>query len=325
MAGLKRRRSRRRTRSAPVTAEEKESAKRRTERLFGADEPLELTLTADFKATFKSRDTLNVKPQKATLTVKDSSGAPVAIPIEIAPRGHFRLRYDVCNFPPIRLIFPDRGSKGRRSPGRNPSSSARTATRRTRSTRDTRTRIRRVRDAEHDDGLELQGSLAKVTYVPAGEEKDAVTKYGLLIEDESDMAKRNGGRIFTVARRNLRATWTRDRRRRSACSPTSSATRTGRCTRCTTSGSCSTGGRYMPSRTTSTGPGVVFARYAKPDPRLGIPTVQDGLFRGPCLTPDDLAPVLAKFNERTRQDIKALYARAAARQWLPRACDGLHR
>ena len=73
--------------SQPVTAEETEAAKRRTERLFGADEPLEITLAADFKAAFKSRDTLNVKPTKATLTVKDSSGNPVSIPIEITPRG----------------------------------------------------------------------------------------------------------------------------------------------------------------------------------------------------------------------------------------------
>src|SRR5262245_59799934 len=64
--------------TTPVTAEEKEASTRRTESLFGSDEPLELTLTADFKATFKSRDTLNVKSQKATLTVKDSSGNPVA-------------------------------------------------------------------------------------------------------------------------------------------------------------------------------------------------------------------------------------------------------
>ena len=56
--------------TAPVTAEEKDAAARRTERLFGSDDPLELTLTADFKATFKSRDTLNVKSHKATLTVK---------------------------------------------------------------------------------------------------------------------------------------------------------------------------------------------------------------------------------------------------------------
>ena len=47
----------------PVTAEEKDAATRRTERLFGSDEPLEFTLTADFKATFKSRDTLSVKTQ----------------------------------------------------------------------------------------------------------------------------------------------------------------------------------------------------------------------------------------------------------------------
>ena len=44
----------------------------------------------------------------------------------------------------------------------------------------------------------FKSRLAKVTYVPAGEEKDQFTKYGLLIEDESDMAKRNGGRIFTL-------------------------------------------------------------------------------------------------------------------------------
>src|SRR6266545_4802349 len=92
--------------SQPVTPEEVASAKKRTDRLFGSDEPLEITLAADFKATFKNRDTLNVKPQKATLTVKDSSGTPMTIPIQIAPRGHFRLRNDVCNFPPIRLIFP---------------------------------------------------------------------------------------------------------------------------------------------------------------------------------------------------------------------------
>jgi len=34
--------------TAPVTAEEKDAAMRRTERLFGSDEPLEITLTADF-------------------------------------------------------------------------------------------------------------------------------------------------------------------------------------------------------------------------------------------------------------------------------------
>ena len=54
--------------SLPVTAEETDAAKRRTERLFGPDEPLEITLAADFKAAFKSRDTLNVKPMTEFFT-----------------------------------------------------------------------------------------------------------------------------------------------------------------------------------------------------------------------------------------------------------------
>ena len=69
--------------------------------------------------SFRSRDTLNVKTHKAMLTVKDSSGNPVTLAIEVAPRGHFRLRNDVCNFPPIRLIFPKSGLKGTPFAGQN--------------------------------------------------------------------------------------------------------------------------------------------------------------------------------------------------------------
>ena len=47
-------------------------------------QPALLTLTADFKQAFKSRDTLKVKTTKATLTLNDSSGKAVTVPIEIA-------------------------------------------------------------------------------------------------------------------------------------------------------------------------------------------------------------------------------------------------
>ena len=50
------------------------------------------------------------------------------------------------------------------------------------------------------------------------------------------------------------------------------------------------------------------AGYAKPDPRLGIKTVQDRLYRGPCITPTDMAAVVAKFTAQ-KAAIKALYAR----------------
>jgi len=292
----------------PVTAEEKDAATRRTERLFGSDEPLEFTLTADFKATFKSRDTLNVKAQKATLTVKDSSGTAVAIPIEIAPRGHFRLRSDVCNFPPILLIFSDSGKKGTPFGGQK---SLKLGTHCNQ--RDKEYAEIPVREYAAYETLNMltdwsyKARLAKVTYVQSGDEKDAVTKYGLLIEDEGDMAKRNGGRIFTV-----RGGTFADMDPQQTATISVFAYYLGN-----TDWSLYslhnirlviTGDRYVPVPYDFDWSGVVYARYAKPDPRLGIPTVQDRLYRGPCLTPNDLAPVLAKYNEH-RQDIKALYTR----------------
>jgi hypothetical protein len=293
----------------PVSAEEVEAATRRTERLFGSDEPLELTLTGDFKATFRSRDTLNVKTTKATLTLKDSSGAPLTIPIEIAARGHYRLRGDVCNFPPLRLIFPSQGLKGTALAGQK---SLKLGTHC--QTRDKEYSEYPVREHAAYEMLNMmtdasfKSRLARVTYVPAGEDKDAVTKLGLLIEDESDMAKRNRGRIQTLrggtfadmdpsqmalvsvyayflgntdwslySLHNLRLVSTAD-------------------------------GRYLPVPYDFDWSGVVFTRYAKPDPRLGIPTVQDRLFRGPCLTQDDLALVFEKFSTQ-KSAIRELYTR----------------
>jgi hypothetical protein len=295
--------------SQPITAEEIASATRRTERLFGADEPLEFTLNGDFKATFKSRDTLNVKATKATLTVKDSSGTPVTIPVELAVRGHFRLRNDVCNFPPLRLIFPKEGLKGTPFAGQK---SLKLGTHC--QTRDKEYSEYPVREHAAYEVLNLltdasfRSRLAKVTYVPAGEDKDAFTKLGLLIEDESDMARRNSGRVMTLRGGTF-----------SDMDPTQMAlvsvfayflgntdwslyslhnirlVRAG-------------DGRYLPVPYDFDWSGVVFTRYAKPDPRLGIPTVQERLFRGPCLTPAELAPVLAKFAAQ-KTAIRDLYTR----------------
>ena len=295
--------------SLPVSAEEIATAKRRTERLFGSDEPLEFTLNADFKAAFKSRDTLSVKTTKATLTMKDSSGAPVVLPVEIATRGHFRLRNDVCNFPPLRLIFPKEGLKGTAFAGQKALKLGTHC-----QTRDKEYSEYPVREHAAYEMLNMlteasfQSRLAKVTYVPSGEEKDSVTKLGLLIEDESDMSKRIGGRIVTLrggtfgdmdpsqmalvsvfayflgntdwsvySLHNIRLVSTAD-------------------------------GRYMPIPYDFDWSGVVFTRYAKPDPRLGIKTVQDRLFRGPCVTPAEMASVVAKFTAQ-KAAIKALYTR----------------
>jgi hypothetical protein len=293
----------------PVTEEEIATAKRRTERLFGPDEPLEFTLAADFKQVFRSRDTLNVKTHKATITVKDSSGNPVTIPVEISPRGHFRLRSDVCNFPPIRLIFPKSGLKGTPFAGQDALKLGTHCQQ-----RDKEYHEYPVREHATYEVLNMfteasfRSRLATVTYVPVGEEKDQITRIGLLIEDEGDMSKRNAARVQTVRGGTFAdmdpvqtalisvfayfvgntdfSVWSLHNVRLLATSD----------------------GRYVPVPYDFDWSGVVYARYAKPAPQLGIKTVQERLFRGPCLTPADLAPVFAKFTAQ-RAAIKELYAR----------------
>ena len=293
--------------SAPITEEEVATSKRRSERLFGDDKPLEFTLVADFKAAFKSRDTLKVKTTKASLLVKDSSGATVTIPVEISPRGHYRLRNDVCNFPPIRLIFPKTGLKGTPFAGQEALKLG-THCR----TNDKEYAEYPVREFAAYEALNMltdasfKARLANVTYIPTGQEADSSTKIGLLIEDEGDMSKRNGGRVHTIrggtfddmdpaqmaivsvfgyylgntdfslsSLHNIRLVALPD-------------------------------GRYLPISYDFDWSGIVFARYAKPDYRLGIKTVQDRLYRGACFTPAQLAPVFAKFNEK-KAAIREMY------------------
>jgi hypothetical protein len=42
--------------------------------------------------------------------------------------------------------------------------------------------------------------------------------------------------------------------------------------------------------------GVVNTRYAAPDPRLGIKTVRERMYRGNCRSETEWAPIVAKFN-----------------------------
>ena len=295
--------------TAPVTEEEMAASKRRTERLFGDDAPLEFTLTADFKAVFKSRDTLKVKTHKATLTVKDSSGTPVTIPIEVSPRGHFRLRADVCNFPPIRLIFPKTGLKGTPFAGQE---AMKLGTHCRQSDKEYAEYV--VREHAVYEVLNLvtdisfKSRLANVTYVPAGDTSEKFTRLGLLIEDESDVAKRNGGRVNTI-----RGGTFADMDAPQTAMITVFAYAVGNTdfsvwslhnVRLILTGD----GRYVPVPYDFDWSGVVWARYARPAPQLGIKTVQDRLFRGPCLTPAQLAPVIAKFTEQ-RNAVKELYTR----------------
>ena len=296
-------------RTVPLEPSEIEGAKRRTERLFGPDEPLEFTLTADYKAVFRSRDTLDVKSYKASLVVKDSSGAPVTLDMEIEPRGHFRLRANVCDFPPIKLKFPKDGLKGTPFAGQKTLKLGTHCRQRNDEYGEYPVREHAVYEVFNlITDASFKSRLARVTYVPAGEPADSFVRWGILIEDEDDVAKRNGGRIdeargaryddveheplvlmslFYYLVGNTDWSLASLHNIRLVAYPD---------------------GRYMAIPYDFDWSGVVFARYAVPAPQLGLRTVQDRIYRGPCKKEAELAPLMAKFTEK-EEAIRALYQR----------------
>ena len=52
--------------------------------------------------------------------------------------------------------------------------------------------------------------------------------------------------------------------------------------------------------------GVISASYAVPDPRLGIKSVRERLYRGYCRTPEQLGPTIARFDDQ-KDSIYALF------------------
>ena len=290
-----------------ATERRREAALRRTTRLFGDTTPLELTLVADFARVFRNRDTLSTQRFPARLIVADTAGAPDTLAIEIAPRGHFRLAKENCSFPPIKLTFPDGSARGTPFQGQ---SGIKLGTH-CRPTAEYEEYVPREHAVYRVHNLitdaSLRSRLARITYRGENPADRPYTMWGLLIEDEDDAARRNGGRIvelrrgrfadldeeqvrilgifeyligntdwFVFALHNIRLIQT-------------------------------PGGRTIPLAYDFDHAGIVSARYAKPDYRLPIKSVQDRLYQGPCLSEAELAPVLARFFAQ-RGAIEAVYA-----------------
>lgn len=78
--------------------------------LFQTEEPLRMTLRADFEFLREERDTIN--ETEGTVTFLDLNGGETTKPVQVRVRGHFRLNRDNCNFPPLRLNFPTGDMRG---------------------------------------------------------------------------------------------------------------------------------------------------------------------------------------------------------------------
>jgi len=167
--------------AAQVTAGEKSVG------LFATAATLPLTITAPWREFARNKTAKASYP--GTLEYIDESGAKHAVPLLVAPRGHNRLK--VCKFAPIKLVFdkeavrdtPFRGSKSLKL-------------------------VTRCADDEQSEQYIVKEMLAyriynlvtersfrarplAVTYVDSAEGSSDSPHFAYLLEDDSELARRN--------------------------------------------------------------------------------------------------------------------------------------
>ena len=175
------------------------SDKAKPAKLFASDATLALTLTAPWQDFMRDKTTKKAYP--GTLEYADESGAKHAMPVTFQPRGHNRLK--VCKLPGIKLVFeknavedtPFRGNK-----------SLKLSTHCSDGERWEQYPIRemlayRIYNLVTERSFRVRA--ASVTYVDSAGHSSDGPHFGFLIEDDSEMAKRNDLKKLEVPKLEL--------------------------------------------------------------------------------------------------------------------------
>lgn len=288
--------------SASQAAAEDEEAPR----VFRSHDVVTLTLRADMRELLRDRDREQNYHQGFVHVAKlDGSGVD-SIPVQVRTRGIFRRRPSTCSFPPLRMTFEPRGTRGTLLQGE-----------------------RRFKLVTHcrSSGLyeqyvlqeyliyrsfallspySLRTRLARITYEDTRGREETVTRYAILIEHEDQLAERHGLRVVTdtgvpMARLDPQHTvfmavfqyfigntdWS-VRALHNVILLADSLN------------------RHIPVPYDFDWSGVIATRYAKPDTSLPIKRVEERIYAGYCGAPEDFAPIFQKFRDR-RSELEALY------------------
>lgn len=302
--------------AAEITADSVRDARRREERmhaarnrpLFATSEPLKFSLIANYRALSRDRDTLSTKRFAGTVIVADSSGAERRIPVRLRTRGHFRLMARNCGFVPIRIDFPDSGTEGTPFAGQRGLKLGSHCQNDWRYDRYTRREYLANRLYNVLSDVSLRVRMAQALYVDSASGKPVADRPALFFENEDELARRMGGRI-----REWRGAVFDDMETSTLLLMAIFEYGIGN-----TDWSIFalhnirlvvlTNSVVLPFAYDFDFSGLVNAHYARPDPKMGIRTVRDRLYRGPCRPIEEVQAVVQQINSRK----DALYAEIAA-------------
>jgi hypothetical protein len=273
------------------------------------DKPLTLTITTDLKKFWRMRER-GRPPIPATMqySIGDSAGPPLTV--QVATRGNFRLKERNCGYPPVRLLF-DSTSSTKKSLWAG------------------QKRLKLVTKCDDRKEYEqyilqeyalydaynmltpfsFRARLVKATYRDTLGKEKPVSSYAFLLEDDSDMAKRNSGKITDAKNAVF-----------DDLDPKTTSI-LGVWQYMIGNTDFSIGAQHniklvLPATDPLAFPvaydfdfsGAVNTRYSTPDPMLKIRTVRDRLYRGRCMNAEELKGVTELFNAK-KAAIYAIYDR----------------
>jgi hypothetical protein len=293
--------------------------------LFQSAAPLEFTLTGNFNEINKDHNPQSTKRYPGVLTVAGSDGAPKSISVQLSARGHFRRMARNCSLVPLRVEFPKTGeTAGTPFDGQT--------------TLKLGTGCESSKEFEQYTlreylayplynmltPLSFRARLARATYAQETSTKKTNARYAIFIEHENDVARRNEGRIVELPRivfNDLEPqTLTRTMLYEYMIGNTDVSIWALHNVRLV----------QNPARTLLVVPydfdlsGLVHAPYAIPDRKLGLRSVLDRMYRGPCRSAEEFEAAAAPFRDKkadmltlleSMRDLEPL-ARGEAKQYL---------
>lgn len=282
--------------------------------LFTEEAVLPLTVTVDMRALLRDVDDER-KEHAATLTYPTASGEEVMLDLKVRTRGHFRRDPKNCDLPPLRFNFKKKQVRETVFEGQNKLKVVVPCQRRWGAYEDFLLKeylVYKTYNLITDKSFRVR--LAEITFVDGEAKRDPFTKYAFFIESDKELAQRLDQRVLEDRVVYQKQVAVDDMALLSVFQYLIGNT------------DWSVPGNHnvrllqsdLDEDPFTPKPGIVAvpydfdwsgfvdARYAEPNPRLGIYSVRERIYRGVCQPEEALQPVFVHLNTQ-RADIEALY------------------
>jgi len=278
--------------------------------LFRATTPVAITLTTNLRDIVRERDSTALRWFGAEMTWADEGAlaASRSMPVELRARGHFRRQARNCSFPPL-FLRADKAAREKTILQGNPRLKVVTPCRPNAPEYQQYILLEYMMYQTYAllNPIHHRARLATITYKDSTDRVKPITVTAFLLETEEEVADQHKltsldqtGALFadfdqaSLDRIALWEFWIGNTDWSVAALHNIELFR-------------NEAGTYYPVAYDFDWSGAVNARYAFPNPMLGIRTVRQRLHRGPCRTAAEWAPTIAHYKGK-RAAIDSLWA-----------------